>query len=298
MPAPLPGFVYPLFCAAALLWAPRLRALCLAALAAAWALAWREGYLDPRALAWPASLAACALLVRPGMPAACRAAGHALFVALAALLFLHRLPGFHNFLAMPRAALTPDALPYAMYVNLDKPLAAFWVVLAMRPRLAAGTAATLGAGLAGAAAAIAVCLGAALAMEMVAWAPKWPDGAWLWLANNALLTALAEEALFRGYVQQRLTQRWAGRAWGGRAAVAVSAVLFGLAHIGLAHIGLAHTGLAHAAGGWAWVPLATLAGLAYGAAYRRGGLAAAVLAHAGLNLAHFALYTYPALAGA
>ena len=73
-------------------------------------------------------------------------------------------------------------------------------------------------------------------------------------------------------------QRWQRHAWGGRAAVAVAAVLFGLAHY---------------AGGWQWILLAGLAGVAYGAAYRYGGLAAAVLAHLGLNAAHFGLFTYP-----
>jgi hypothetical protein len=35
----------------------------------------------------------------------------------------------------------------------------------------------------------------------------------------------------------------------------------------------------------------------HGLAYRVGGLQAAVLAHFGLNLAHFTLFTYPMLAG-
>ncbi|NRF50701.1 CPBP family intramembrane metalloprotease domain-containing protein, partial [Pseudomonas stutzeri] len=34
-------------------------------------------------------------------------------------------------------------------------------------------------------------------------------------------------------------------------------------------------------------------GVAYGVAYRYGGLAAAVLAHLGLNTLHFACFTYP-----
>ncbi|WP_273773831.1 mechanosensitive ion channel domain-containing protein, partial [Burkholderia mallei] len=49
-------------------------------------------------------------------------------------------------------------------------------------------------------------------------------------------------------------------------------------------------------GGWQWVALATVAGVGYGLAYRAGGLQAAVLAHVGLNLAHFGLFTYPMLA--
>ena len=93
-----------------------------------------------------------------------------------------------------------------------------------------------------------------------------------------MLVTLAEEALFRGYVQQQLSMCWRRHAWGGWAALAIAAVLFGLAHY---------------AGGWQWMLLASCAGMAYGVAYRYGGLAAAVLAHLGLNAAHFGLFTYP-----
>ncbi|MCV6905041.1 MAG: CPBP family intramembrane metalloprotease, partial [Achromobacter xylosoxidans] len=138
--------------------------------------------------------------------------------------------------------------------------------------------ATLLAALAACAAAIVACLGLALALDVVAWAPKWPDSGWLWLANNALLVTLAEEALFRGYVQERLARCWHDRPWGATAALSIAALLFGLAHY---------------AGGWQWMLLAGIAGVAYGAAYRYGGLAAAVLAHLGLNAAHYGLFTYP-----
>ncbi len=54
-------------------------------------------------------------------------------------------------------------------------------------------------------------------------------------------------------------------------------------------------GWAHFAGGPGLMALAALAGF-YGWAYHRGGLAAAVLAHLLLNTAHFARFSYPALA--
>ncbi|WP_310694983.1 CPBP family glutamic-type intramembrane protease, partial [Burkholderia multivorans] len=57
-------------------------------------------------------------------------------------------------------------------------------------------------------------------------------------------------------------------------------------------------GAAHAAGGWPWIVLGTVAGIGYGIAWRRGGLFAAALAHVGLNVVHFALFTYPMLATA
>ena len=277
MPLASPGSL--MFLAAALLWLPATRRWALLPLALAYAWAWTQGGIEPVALAWPALLALAAVLAWPTMAAPARATGHALFLILAVLLFLHWLPGYHNPLVIPRAALTPDAVPFAMYLNLDKPLVAFWVVLVAAPTMAGASArATLTAALAACAGAIAACLGLALALGVVGWAPKWPDSGWLWLINNALLVTLAEEALFRGYVQERLTRAWRGRPWGATAALLVAALLFGLAHY---------------AGGWQWMLLAGLAGVGYGMAYRHGGLAAAVLAHLGLNAAHYGLFTYP-----
>lgn len=271
-----------LFLAAAMLWLPGFRRWAPVPLAAAWAWALADGVADPVALAWPALLLVAAALVRADAGPAVRAAGHALFVAVAGLLFAHLLPGFHNLRVIDPAPLSPGAIPFGMYLNLDKPLVAFWVVLAMAPPMAAANARlTLSAAILACGAAVAVCLGSALALGVVQWAPKWPASGWIWLVNNALLVTLAEEALFRGYVQQRLSDGWRGHAWGGWAALAVAAVLFGLAHY---------------AGGWQWMLLAGLAGAAYGAAYKYGGLAAAVLAHLGLNAAHFGLFTYPMLA--
>ena len=121
----------------------------------------------------------------------------------------------------------------------------------------------------------------AWALALVDWAPKWPPQAWVWLANNLLLVAFAEEALFRGYIQGGLTRWWQSRRGGATAALIIAALLFGLAHW---------------AGGWSWMAAATVAGLGYGWAYQQGGLQTAMLAHAGLNVLHFAWFTYPMLA--
>lgn len=268
-----------LFLAAAMLWPPATRRWSLVPLAAAWAWALADGVADPVALAWPALLVIAAVLVRRREGMTAHAAGHALFLALAVLLFLHALPGFHNLQVIAPAPMSPGAAPFGMYLNLDKPLVAFWIVLVTAPPMASASArTTMLAALLACAVAVAACLGLAMAMNVVGWAPKWPDGGGIWLVNNALLVTLAEEALFRGYVQERLAACWRGRPWGGWAALAVAAALFGLAHF---------------AGGWQWMLLAGVAGAAYGVAYRYGGLAAAVLAHLGLNAAHFGLFTYP-----
>ena len=124
---------------------------------------------------WPRRRAAGAgrLLVQPAAPTALRLAGHMLFIAVAAALFLHLMPGFHNPLVIPRAPLSPDAVPFSMYLNLDKPLVAFWIILALPPVMTGLDAGrTLRATLACGAAAVLVCLTLALALGMVGWAPS------------------------------------------------------------------------------------------------------------------------------
>ncbi|OZI75038.1 CPBP family intramembrane glutamic endopeptidase [Bordetella genomosp. 12] len=262
-----------IFPAYALLWWPPAykpaAGLMLAGLAGA---AWQH-WLDPAAL-----LAFGLLLVSAALQHRRRSAlaGHALFILTALALALHALPGFHNPLAID-AVLKPGSAPLRMYLNLDKPLIAWWVLLVMappllrqgwRPSLLSGLSAGLGAGL--------VCLGTAWICGVIEWSPGWPAAGWLWLLNNALLVTLAEEAFFRGYLQRLLSRRM-----GAAGACCAAALLFGLAHY---------------AGGPALVALATVAGLFYGWAYQRGGLAAAVLAHLLLNTAHFLFFSYPALA--
>lgn len=203
--------------------------------------------------------------------------GHALFIALAVALALHWLPGFNGARVIDKVVLSEGAIPFSMYLNLDKPLIGAWLLLAcpwlvmLRLR---GLATSLGVILP---LTLLACLGGAWSLGLVAWAPKWPDQAWLWLLNNLLLVSLTEELLFRGYIQgglQRLFRH------DGLALIA-AALLFGLAHLG---------------GGWQWFYLASLAGVGYGLAYRHGGLTAAVLCHVVVNLVHFAGFTYPMLA--
>ncbi|SEC07490.1 hypothetical protein SAMN05216205_1406 [Pseudomonas mohnii] len=209
--------------------------------------------------------------------------GHGLFIFLALALALHWLPGFYNGRVIAPQRFTDDALPFSMYLNLDKPLIGFWLLLvcpwivgqrSLRVSLyATALALTLSAVLA---------LGGALLLGVIAWAPKWPDQAWIWLLNNLLLVTLVEEALFRGYIQGGLNRCLKNLAYGENLALLLTSLLFGLAHAGA---------------GWQWVLLASLAGVGYGLAYRFGGLSAAIATHFGLNLLHFGLFTYPMLTG-
>ena len=268
--------------ASLLLWWPRLRVASLVLLALAGVAGFALGQLDVRGLIALALLALAGWMILPARAKAARIAGHALFVLVALALGFHAAPGFHNPLAIPPTRITPDAIEFSMYLNLDKPLVGFWLLLAwggvQRERAPVDW---FKAALPACLAASALCLGLTYALGQIAWAPKWPAWGLLWALNNLLLVTLAEEALFRGYLQEGLMRRWRERRWGDAAAIAVAAVAFGLVHL---------------AGGWAWALLATVAGARYGLAYSRGGLQAAMLTHFGLNLLHFTAFTYPMLA--
>ena len=205
--------------------------------------------------------------------------GHALFIALAAGLASHWLPGFLSARAIAGVRLSPEAAPYSMYLNLDKPLIGFWIAFACPwVFIAFSLRRCLGVTSIALPVTAAACLSTALLLGLIGWSPKWPAQTGIWALNNLLLVALTEELLFRGYLQGSLKRWLAALPCHDALAIVVASLLFGLSHLGA---------------GWTWALLAGIAGVGYGAAYRLGGLPAAVLTHFGLNLLHFSLFTYP-----
>ncbi|SER07382.1 hypothetical protein SAMN03159444_03173 [Pseudomonas sp. NFACC02] len=208
-----------------------------------------------------------------------RTFGHALFVALAAGLATHWLPGFFSARVITAVRFTPEAAPFSMYLNLDKPLIGFWVTLACPwvftavalRRAVITTSVTLPV-------TAVVCLITAMSMSLIGWTPKWPEQSGIWALNNLLLVTLTEELIFRGYLQGGLTRLLKRVPYHQPLALLLASLVFGLFHLGA---------------GWQWAVLAGIAGVGYGIAYRFGGLGAAVITHFGLNLAHFGLFTYP-----
>jgi CAAX protease family protein len=272
-----------IFAGALLLWHPGWRVASIAVLGVGYALGAANGALAPQAAIAILLLAGAAYLVLAQRTVLHPAVPHIIVLALAVPLFVHLFPGFHNLSVVGPERLTPDAASFQMYLNLDKPLILFWLLLVC-PRQILSTRplrTALGVGIAAGGATIIACLAIALSLHLVSWVPKWPDWGWLWVLNNLLLVAPVEEALFRGYIQGGIARLLPGTAYGSWAALGIAAALFGLAHF---------------PGGWQLMLLAGVAGVGYGIAYRYGGLLAAVIAHFGLNLVHLGLFTYPMLA--
>ncbi|CCG88989.1 CPBP family intramembrane glutamic endopeptidase [Erwinia piriflorinigrans] len=204
-------------------------------------------------------------------------AGEFILVACAVALMLHLIPGFHNLPIVSGVQAGPQSAPFTFYYNLDKALIPFlllaalpgllqrpakapsnpvwWLVLLMSMPLLL-LAATLAGG---------------IKVE-----PHLPEWLGAFMLANLFFVSMAEEALFRGYVQQRLS-----KLLGDKPALLIAALLFGCAHF---------------SGGLLLVLFATLAGIIYGLAWMWSGrLWVATLMHFSFNMLHLLFFTYPVL---
>lgn len=195
----------------------------------------------------------------------------------------HLLPGFHNWKILDKVQLSATATPYTMYLNVEKPVYTFFSVY-FGQKIATSSNSwirILKWSIIGFLIAFSLLMLANSLLKVVAFDPKLPQITFIWILRMLLSVCLAEEAFFRGHLQEKLTlalrkyKQGAWIAWG------VVSLLFGLVHW---------------PGGMSMFLMATLAGLTYGFAYlKTGRLEAAVLAHFFVNLVHFLLFSYPML---
>lgn len=202
------------------------------------------------------------------------AVGHVMLIGWCLALGAHLVPGFQNLLVLDRVYAGPDSSAFSMYLNLDKPMVLFAVLLAwpgMTDSARPVQRTPLLVGLATLPALFAVGL-AAQAIRPELSLPPW----WIVFAlSNLFLTCLTEEAFFRGYLQSLFASKL-GAALG----VTLASLLFGLAHF---------------AGGPALVAYAAILGAACGLGfYATGQLWVPVIMHFGFNAMHLILFTYPA----
>ena len=209
----------------------------------------------------------------PTLPQPWRGVALTLVLLWALALTLHLVPGFANLKVLDRVQAGPASVPFTLYLNLDKPLIFFGLLLAWPALLGPGGAIRWRP--------LALLILPLAALLITAWQlgalkpevglPHWW---WLFAFNNLLFTCVAEEALFRGFIQQGVASR--SKPWLG---LLVASLLFGAAHL---------------AGGPLLVLLAALAGACYGLAFLLSGrLSVAIAIHFLFNFAHLALFTYP-----
>ena len=214
---------------------------------------------------------------------AIRALAGAVIVLLSIGLLAHIVPGFSNFKVISDAIISTGGIAYTKYLNYDKALVGLFILAFCHPLLTTKeqwvamlrTAAPL------AFAVICVVILLGLMMGYVRWEVKFPPQFYVWAWPNLFFTCVAEEALFRGFLQRHLQGSLKGISYGGILGLVLASVLFGLAHY---------------AGGVSYIILATVAGLGYGWIYQRTkSIESSILTHFTLNAVHFVFFTYPAL---
>lgn len=205
-------------------------------------------------------------------------------VALAA----HILPGFNNLLVLENVLAGANSLPFTLYLNIDKSLIFFGLLLLMPQMLkqpSYKSVSKLGslsnpsyltdkkALILMMSLAITIFLVATLCslIEPELSLPSWW---WVFFINNLFFTCVVEEAFFRGYLQTQLLKKLPTYL-----AILLSSILFGIAHF---------------SGGLAYVFIATIAGVLYGFTYYyTGRLSLAIALHLTINMLHLVFFTYP-----
>ena len=226
----------------------------------------------------------CLVAVRSALPTALRALAWGIVVVLAVALGTHEVPWIHNVLILDAVSVSESSASYTLHWNYDKGFAGvlLYAVCVQPQETPQWKRAILTTGVIAIVTVVLVGV-AATAAGYTAWDPKWPAMLAVWVPANLLSTCVAEESFFRGLLQRHL-----GGLLGGwvPAPALVALVLAAMAF-----------GAAHAAGGIAYVLLATLAGIGYGTAYwLTGRVEAGILVHFLLNLSHLVLFTYPFVA--
>lgn len=198
-----------------------------------------------------------------------------LLVIGAAALFLHLVPGFNNLKLLDKIYVGALSAPFTMYYNFDKALIPFLLLPCLPSLFITDSYKTVSKM---AWYILILCIPALLLLAVMFGGlkvefhvPAWTGS---FVVANLFFVCITEEALFRGYLQQRLSQRLG--VW---PALIISVLLFGACHY---------------AGGFLLMLFATLAGVIYGLAWMWSGrLWVAVLFHFSLNMLHLLFFTYP-----
>lgn len=200
-------------------------------------------------------------------------------LAIAIILYEHLFSGFNNILIFDKIQVSKDAVPFTMYFNTDETLAGlilFYFVISHSQqtnlKFAFKKAWYLFL------IAIFLLMGLTLIFNFVKVDYKLHDYFIIWALNNLLAAAMAEEVLFRGFLQRHLSFIIKSPEV---IAVIITALGFGALHW---------------KGGIEYVMYASIAGVMYGLIYQKSkNIIFSILSHFFLNLIHIIFFTYPFL---
>ncbi|MEH6348121.1 MAG: CPBP family intramembrane glutamic endopeptidase [Bermanella sp.] len=194
-------------------------------------------------------------------------------------LAAHLLPGIENYILYEQSVISEAAAPINIRANIDKALAGI-ILLLMLITLEFQAPAELNKPRYGLiplyiASVLIVAYLTGLELDI-----KLPAETLAFIITNLLFSVIAEEALFRGIIQNGLIKILKDKTqFAVHLGIIITSLIFGLVHMG---------------GGWHFVILATFAGLIYGTAYQLSNrLSVAIIAHLGVNVGHFLLLVYP-----
>ena len=207
---------------------------------------------------------------------------------MAFAFFTHFIPGFHNYLWLSQAKLSALSASFNVYWNFDKTIATgiiglclFYGSKKISPNLFQKNTlkSILSTGLVASILSVSLLMGLGLALNYVVLDIKFPALFWPWFLSNLIFVCIAEEIVFRGYIQSKLTHYFTSRkkswVWG----LIIASVIFGLLHF---------------RGGPVYIALAAVAGLFYGYAYyKTKRIETSIFVHLALNTVHFIFFSYP-----
>lgn len=205
--------------------------------------------------------------------------GHSAVILWLIGLVLHLYPGINNLLVLDQVASGPLSRPFTLYFNIDKPMLIFALLLLV-PNIVSNNQYNWRSFSLSRYQKSIIC-GGLITLPLLAWAlnlvqPELTLPSWWWIfaMNNLIFTCVAEEVLFRGYIQGFLCQRLTPSI-----AIIIASILFGLAHF---------------SGGPLFIIIATLAGILYGLSYYwTRKITIAIVVHFAFNLLHLVFFTYP-----
>ena len=253
--------------------------------------AYAEGYINLYALLFTGLyvvLYYCALNTKQAI---IRTILSAVFIITSLALALHWVPGFNNLPIVIDERITSDAIAFTLYANFDKAMAGLFLCAYFYSNLDLSkkplktdhkkpVSLDFKQPILIVFATVLATITAALMLELVSFNPKVPDFWLAFIAINLLFTCVAEEALFRGLLQTKLSKIITPTRLALLAPV-ITAGIFALAHF---------------AGGINYVLVSFIAGLGYGYVfYKTQRLEWAILCHWLVNVCHFFLFTYPML---
>jgi len=202
-------------------------------------------------------------------------------------LISHKIPGFNNILYFDNISLSEFSAPYSSYINFDKPFLALLLIYHYKKRKLYETkfAAAFIYGILLAIVAASILAFMSVYFRFIALDPKIPTILPRWVMMN-IITVVAEEALFRGFLQHSLLCGLKKL----KLPVSISAA------ISLAMISILF-GLLHFQGGQVYMLISGIAGLFYGyALFKTGTIESSIIVHFVVNLSHILLFTYPSAA--